>query len=309
MEYIIATPANMYFFWQVAVQVHNFKKYDLDKNLIYVVADIDSYWIQKFKTFAKRNPTVRFYFYKDRRIRYNYYVSLRHNIMKQYRKDHPYHKPYMFTDPDVLFTKQPDFDHLTKDNIIYLSNTVSYIGANYIKSKSTDLFKMMCDTVNVTTKLIENIQKDSGGAQYIIKNDSYEYWDKVENDSEDLYMLMNNKVDYINDKTTKIQSWTADMWSILWNFIYFKQKVKVIPEMDFCWATDKIHKWDKKTIFHNAGVVDQSELFNKGHYSKKSPFFSELSHVSDEYCSYNYVKEIKETYQENEIIITHLFKT
>ena len=89
-----------------------------------------------------------------------------------------------------------------------------------------------------------------------------------------------------------IQSWTADMWALLWNAWLFKHETKIIKRFDFAWATDNIDKWKKVSIFHNAGAV-----LKNGHYFLKtdyqtSPFNKKLSCGKDS-CSYNYIKEDK----------------
>jgi len=91
-----------------------------------------------------------------------------------------------------------------------------------------------------------------------------------------------------------IQSWTADMWAVLWGAWKKGDTTKINDELSFSWATDSISKYDKHNLFHNAGVATQTDLFNKIAY-QQTPFNADFSHVSDKFCSYKYVEEIEET--------------
>ena len=96
--------------------------------------------------------------------------------------------------------------------------------------------------------------------------------------------------------------------------------------MDFSWATDKIDRWEKHSIYHDAGVQDDRwykegdkyyTLFSKrgrkqwvqepdglktycsythpwDHPLLENPFEQDFSNVDPRYCSINYVKELKE---------------
>ena len=83
------------------------------------------------------------------------------------------------------------------------------------------------------------------------------------------------------------------MWCILWNAWQRGYKTNIIPEMDFCWGTDSLEKWNEKTIFHNAGVVGQNDkLFFKGAYTDTYPYDIE-DDFNKESASYKYFEIIK----------------
>jgi hypothetical protein len=55
------------------------------------------------------------------------------------------------------------------------------------------------------------------------------------------------------------------MWAVLWNAWLRGNETKVTPELDFCWATDTINRWEETSIFHNAGATpDRKDIFFKG---------------------------------------------
>jgi hypothetical protein len=108
---------------------------------------------------------------------------------------------------------------------------------------------------------------------------------------------------YFESEDKGFQVWCADMWSVLYNLWKRDYKTECPPEMDFCWATDPIEKWDRVQIYHDAGastrpIKEGHMLFHKrdSDYinNQATPFEKDLSFVSSEYCSKNYVREIDE---------------
>jgi hypothetical protein len=159
----------------------------------------------------------------------------------------------------------------------------------------------MCEIVGIDKKIPIKNNQNSGGAQYIIKNVNYSFWDKVESDSEQLFKQiteLNNQIKKENSKYHELQIWCADMWAVLWNGWLFGHDIKVTPEMDFCWATDKIKRWDECSIYHNAGAVAKNcGYFYKADYMNELPYNLDLSKYDKSYCSYNYAKNIKKCYE------------
>ena len=297
MKIIVALPDHPYFLWQVLVQMNNFKKFGYDKDTIYVIGVRSSRRSDVLKKIIRKSRGS-VYTYKDERTNLQYSSALRPHILKKLFKDKPElgNEAIFYIDPDVLFTKKIKFEDLEKNDTWYVSDTLSYIGVDYIKSKSESLLRKMCSVVGIKTTLVEENDAGAGGAQYLMKNLDSAYWGEVETASMELYDLMIKTSDkYSPDHP--IQAWTADMWAVLWVAWKYGHKTKIIKRFDFAWATDLITKWKTCGIYHNAGVVSsgKNELFNKVEH-QRSPFNKELNY-SDKYCSYNYVKEIKETEQ------------
>lgn len=295
MKYIVATTDNIYFRWQMLIQINNFKKYDLLDDLIYVVS-VKNRRSKKLNLIEKETG-VKIFTYKDERKNPKYTSSIRPHIMKKFLKEHPqYGKSIFYLDPDVTFTKKLEFKNpvITGSDVWFLSDTRSYIDSKYICSKGEDLLHMMCSVVDIDPYLVKSFDNYAGGAQYFMKNVDYDFWDKVENDCEQLYELMDSTENVFNPEHP-IQKWTADMWAVLWNAWYFKHSTMIIDELNFCWATDNIKKWDNNNIYHNAGVFNENHLFNKIKFQNTSPFNENFSYVDENYCSFNYIKEIKDT--------------
>ena len=86
------------------------------------------------------------------------------------------------------FRELPDFNSLLNDNITYMSNTISYIGYEYIISccrryenqhistYKNQLFEEMAEVVGIDINTIKDNQENSGGGQYLIKNTNSDLW-------------------------------------------------------------------------------------------------------------------------------------
>ncbi len=296
MKILVALPDHQYFLWQMIVQINNFRKFGYERDVIYLIGKNNLQSSTTLKNII-RNGGVKcnFYVFNDDRKSKEYTSSLRPHLIKKYFELFPdkQKETYFYIDPDMIFTKKFNLYEYLNDDIWYVSNTTSYLNSYYIKSKGENLFKEMCKIVGISQKKVIANDANAGGAQYLLKNTSIEFWEKVERDSEELYKHMVKTKDKYTPEYP-IQAWTSDMWAVLWNAWLAGNETKIIPEFNFSWATDEIERWDKNNIYHNAGaVVDDGTYFLKSRH-QLSPFNKELI-CSDKYCSYNYVKEIKDT--------------
>ena len=309
LRYICAQPRLIYYAWQVEVMINNFLKHGIDGSDI----DILVAWnpidgtstpevIEAWDKLTAHYTTVNFYYYQDTRpdpIRY--ISSIRPNILKQHWTAFPELKDQaiFYSDCDIVFSKTPDFSKFIQDDTWYVSNTNSYINSKYILSKGEEIYDKMCEIVGIDPTIPTQHDNDSGGAQYILKNIDASYWHKVERDSERLFFeisTMNNRIKQDNPDYHELQIWCADMWAVLWNGWLRGAEVKVVPELDFTWATDHIDRWNVNTIYHNAGVTCScGRQFYKGLYMTELPYNIGQEAFSQIVSSYNYVKEILET--------------
>lgn len=305
MKYLIVTSDNIYYMWQLLVQYNNFKKYNYHEDLIWVISYKKKPSKELINLIKKTN--VETYLILDDRKRSIYSSSIRPYVLKELFKQKPFLKNHIFfhTDPDVLFTKKFDKTKILNNDIWYLSDTKSYLNSNYIKSKGEALFFEMCEIVGIEPNLVKKNDNNAGGAQLIMKNLSEEYWDKVYHDSEELYMHLSKTEKKYNPKHP-IQTWTSDMWAILWNAWLMNNKTKIIKSMDFGWATDSYEKIMSHSIYHNAGVFNQKDLFNKSKFTNKHPFNEDFDYVNQKKGSFYYVKEIINTSKNFKNIIKYM---
>lgn len=309
--FICAHPDDNYFVWQTEVLINNFRKYGLsDKMHVLLYKPIDRPWNPEFDIIIDRYKEVNFFKYEDKGAAVSVYLPvLRPHILKQHFKALPElsSRTIFYHDCDILFTERPDIEKLIAGDTWYVSNTASYIPYEYFNSKIKDvkeIKKDQWDTDKILTPILENIGttvedfkklgNNAGGAQYILKNIDWKFWEKCENDCLNIYLYFRSvNASYFPNEDKGIQRWCADMWAIIWNGLRLKRDIQVVPELDFCWATDEIK--DKKVIYHNAGATgNEPTLFFKGAYIAKLPWEDDLSYVDKNKCSSLYAKEILE---------------
>jgi hypothetical protein len=296
--------------------INNFIKHGINPNNI----DILVAWnpnddttktenVEAWNKLASHYSSVRFFFYQDTREQPIYYISsVRPNILKQHFKAYPEleSEAIFYHDCDIVFTRKPDFNAFLNDDIWYLSNTNSYVNYDYIISKGLDIYDKMCEITKMNPTIPRLMNSNSGGAQYIMKNVNWKYWEYVEKDSEKLFKEiteLNNIKKTADPNYHELQIWCADMWAVLWNGWLAGNETKVVPEMDFSWATDLSNRWDETTIYHNAGATcGCGGTFYKVLYMETLPYNLDIEKFDKEKNCYNYVLEIKETAQKSCLI-------
>lgn len=304
MKFITVQPDSDYFIWQVRVMLNNFKKFKIEKDAIVVFAHELGKEInpEVIKLTSDTKATILFLPDERDAASRRYISTIRPHILKKFFKqfgnDLLFGQDIFYHDCDMIFSSLPNFKKLLKKKKIYLSDTKSYIGSQYIKSKSNVLLYDMCKIVGIDRLKVEANESNSGGAQYFIPNSvylDYDFWNKVENDSLALYDYM-TATSKLHFPTHPIQAWTADMWALLWNFWFEGYETEVVKELSFSWPTSHIEEWESHHIYHNAGATpDRPELFYKAAFINQSPFEVSHDHISDRFCSIKYVEEIKQT--------------
>lgn len=300
IRFICAQPANDYYKWQVEVLINNFIKHGVNPNQIDILCAINNGYIpDDWKKLQNHYNTVRFFFYNDTRSDFKYIPSIYFNLMSNHLKANPklQDEVLFLHDCDIVFTRKPDFGWVNNKRW-YMSDTNSYINWDYIQQKGNHIYEGMCDIIGIDKRIPKLMNSNSGGAQYIVSGEGWEFWDKVEKDSIKLYeWFCEIEPQYITkaEWDYPIQKWTAGMWSLLWNAWLSGHETKVDDRMGFGWSTDNQKSIETYSILHNAGVTEPNKgLFHKGSYINKLPYGEELE-IDEHRASAYYWKEVQET--------------
>lgn len=301
IRYISAQPATWYFHWQLDVLLHNFTSNDIPLDSVHcLLLNVPSYDRSLWNKLRDKYPQVTFALYEDTRTEIGYVPSLRPHILHKHFERNPslYEGPIFYHDSDIAFTRPFDVNSLLTDTIWYLSDARGYVGANYIKSKGYNILQEMCEIINIPVQLVEDNQEHSGGAQYLMKDIPRDFWFEVEREVNKLHnYFIRKSVEYAHDIAYHpIQTWTADMWVVLWNAWKHGKTTRITNDLDFCWPLEDITRWSEAPIFHNAGVVGNTteRAFYKGNHTQHAPVGLSLDNFDSSLCSYNYVKQIIE---------------
>jgi len=308
MRFICAQPANNYYTWQIEVMINNFIKNGVNPNQIDILCCINNDVIpDKWKQLQAHYNNVRFFFYNDSRGNNSYIPSIYFNLMSNHLKAHPELKneTLFLHDSDIIFTRPPELNWFMDKKVWYMSDTNSYINYDYIQQKGNEVYEGMCEVIGIDKRIPKLMNSNSGGAQYIVNGEGWEFWDKVEKDSIKLYShFCNTESLYVkkHDYDYPIQKWTAGMWSLLWNTWLAGYETKVDNRLAFGWSTDNISSVEKYWILHNAGVTtSDTNLFFKGKYINTLPYNEELNVDPNRASSY-YWNEVKETAKKSILI-------
>lgn len=320
---ISAQPYDLYFTWQVEVQIVNFRKFNLsDKMRVLVWCLPDNHpeyenWVKMkpiWLTLQHKYPEVQFHFYVDEGLDLSLYIPiLRPFCLKKHFAEFPdlKDKVIFYHDSDIIFNYLPDFHKLIDGDICWQSDTSGYLDYDYLRSKEIEgkipeeeAVKALCDIGGITVDKMKEYNRDkkgTGGAQYIFKGIDSDFWQDVYNMCIEIRKkFMYGQPDSINtryfaNENAGFQSWCADMWAV--NMSLWKRNIEtgVTKELDFSWATDTAETYKQKPIYHNAGSNGvQPGIFHKRHFMNMSPIGLKIANVSPTSASFYYKKAIED---------------
>lgn len=299
MIYISAQPDEVYFLWQLELQLFNFYSVGIGKESIHVIV---GYKPEKgihpqFKKFARDHQEVQIYFYPDNRTKKKYLSSIRPHLLAQHFRKYPEleRETVFYHDSDVLFTDTPNWEGLCADEVWYTSDTRSYLDSKYFRHFVDDNeFAKICGLLSLTPEDVIKQDGNAGGAQYILKKCKAEFWEKVEIDCERLFTYLHNGQKHGTRIHEGLQAWCTDMWVIFWNAILQNRSFRIHPALDFCWADSPSDELKRKKILHYTGSKRSDIcIFEKTLYQTHSPFYSDLSIVQRNTCSRLVVETIQ----------------
>jgi hypothetical protein len=312
--FVTSQPDVPYFHWQIKVYVHNFIELGIPPENIHVLLGIVKSGDEPTEESLKlKDLGINVHHYDDDREDKSYIPSIKPFLISKWLKDNPqYGESFFLHDSDIIFRVLPDFEKLMGDDITYLSDTIGYIGYNYIKDccnryekKHTNTYEgqlldEMTDVVGLEVECVRCNQENSGGGQYLIKNTNHELWFKIYYDCVPLYNKMLDYQKRFPINPGEIQFWTAEMWSLLWNLWLYGIETKVVKELDFSWATDTVKVYETKPILHMAGVTDnlKNTKFYKGDYINVNP----LMKLSEDINYFNFIDKNSSTIKYVEIM-------
>lgn len=301
--FLSAQPDEIYFHWQIEVYLSNFIRMGILPSNIHTLIAINKEPSYEILEIEKKYQSHFFYYKKSDFDNFGYEPMLRPDIIYQHfiKNESLGNNIIFYHDSDIIFRELPDFSKLVNDKKWYLSNTISYIGSEYIKSKGNGLLEEMCSVADIDKSLVVQNELNSGGAQYLLKNINASFWRDVMIRTLDIWrflskrenrerFLLRNDINSYNP----IQKWCSDMWGIYWSGLKLGHDIEVHSELDFSWATDNASKWLESKIYHNAGVVDDvnGTIFQKGLYHKRTPWLDDFSRIDQNSNTFNYVSEI-----------------
>lgn len=276
-------PDNRYLSWQAELLHHNCKRLGRTCQILIGYTGRPSAHALKL---AEKCQAILL---QDTRPDRTYSPSIQPYLLARYN----HHGPALLVDSDVLFK---GFDHFPDaGNMVKASDCGAYLNAAYVDGCDPDLLHHLCTIAHVPPDHVRQ-RHNAPGAQYILPHlyDSA-FWQRIEQNSNLMYKLLAG----YKCKIHQVQVWTASMWAIWFELLRMEitggPQVTTSPALDFCWATDPIHRWEQTNILHMAGVTRGMQgYFHKGDYTERPPWECDLSHVQPGNCSWIYKQAIED---------------
>lgn len=327
MKPIIITcqPDDQYFIWQNHLYIESCIQAGFDEENIHILLYKPTGRVgnNNWDKLKEIYPKLNIFIYEDRGVQKYlgiYIPILRPHILWQHFEKFPEleKRTIIYTDCDILWTKNPNLEKYYENDVSYVSDASSYLNNSYFESKLKDVFpdklkeykekdvvKELAMIVGIDKQQILDNDRNTGGVQYILKNMNSEFWKKVEKDVLAIrtYLLLINK-EFFKNENVGIQSWCADLWAVQYN-LWKIGKTETIKELDFAWSTDPISRLETHVILHNAGVtgtmMNNVPMFYKGKYhqgidpTKDSHIEVILNNEKSKLtCNWVYTKKVKE---------------
>ncbi|RPE08155.1 hypothetical protein EGT74_13890 [Chitinophaga lutea] len=295
MIYISAQSDDLYFLWQLEVQLENFGSLGIPPENIHVLIGFNpEKGLKREYQALIAAGRATFFTYADERVVKNYKSSIRPHILKKHFREQAYleKETIFYHDCDIIFRERLNEQFFGEGDTWYLSKT-PYISYKVLeKHGGRKIVDKLCSIVGIPRSAVEQHEPHTGGAQYVLKNLSYAFWEKVEKDCEAIYSQL---VDFNLKRQKGLQAWCADMWAVLWNGLLYGHSLEVHPALDFCWPKDAKERWYETNILHNSGVLhhEADTIFCKGLYLSSTPYFSNFTYMDENLCSRQYVHVIE----------------
>lgn len=307
MRYITAQPDGLSFYWQLLVQVENFRRVGIDLRDVHILIGITGAPSRQMLSLSETSGAQVFFY--SHSGDYRYLPSIQFHLLAEHYKALPelQHEYVFLLDSDVIFSRLPDYGSFTWDGTWYVSQTwvhspeSCYLNSLYLRRHSETAFREMAEVVGLApARIIEN-DPACGGAQYVLTGVDENFWRKVEMDSKALYVWYRQReAEYkVSNQSCDVQIWCAGMWAILWNAWLFSRRTVVHPELAFAWATYRMSDWQTYPLLHMAGVfpalqeTEPGPHFDKTAYRDRVPFGDDFGWINPESITNQYVSLFK----------------
>jgi hypothetical protein len=310
MIFLSAQPDDFYFLWQLELQLFNFVSHKIAVENIHVLIgyDPEKGLLAEFEDFINNHKDINVHAYPDTRKKKGYASSIRPHIIAKHLQTYPelQQECIFYHDSDILLKGLPDFELIAKDNVWYAADTRSYLNYGCIlKGAGVFVFEEMCRIVGIDPALVKDNDHHAGGAQYLLKNTSIEFWEKVEANCEKMYdYLIHRDAEACfceqENKSKLFQPWCTDMWVLWWNALLSNRSFIIHTGFNFAWANSPANKLTTNKILHYSGNIkkDDHRFFRKLNYINYAPLLTDLDEITVSSCSI-YFKQQLQSYEES----------
>lgn len=290
---LVTTADHPYFLWQVVTHWAHMRHYGWPtRYLIYTGREPSELLDKVMATLG--HDGARFTVWNDwrprGRTRYN--PAMKPGLIGQWLTANPdqTEKPLLLLDPDAL--PLPTLQTALQDgglqptrSVWYGTDTDSYTGPAYLKSKGEDLWTALCDLAGVDPDTAA--QALGRGSQWLFTGMPGQTWEEIAELSEDAHRIL-------DAHPSDVQVWCAEMYVTQLVLARDGITAESAPAMRMVWANGPVDDWNHAGFFHNAGITkpDTGHFF-KGRFRDRAPFYSQDLRVNEGSASAEYVHRIR----------------
>lgn len=300
MQTVVPLPDEDFYLWQAIVQAVELDR--LGWPVTYLVYHQGKYPSPHALRLAKLAPVE---FWREWRTpqQFGYNAAMKPWLVGKWLERRPeYSGPFLLLDPDAVPTGATTLPEPTATTW-YGTDTDSYTGPGYIRSKGEGLWLEVCELVGVDPAYAE--QFPGIGAQYATAGSTSEFWCAVAEKSIEVYQHVSSGESiarYTPEGEHPLQSWTAEMYVMQLEMVRRGVTPVVSPEMEMVWADGPASGWERVGFFHDAGQVESNGRdFHKQTF-QRSPWRQRIK-VSPESASARYVELIRRVAREYPTLI------
>lgn len=292
---LVTVPDHPFYLWQalahhVWMREHEFPT----RYLFYCGRGGPSRQLSAFMAGAGARVTV----WNDWRTNPQYNPSMKPGLVGRFLEANPdvAGAPLVVMDPDAI--PLPGFisraPHMQPTPTRWFgTDTDSYTGPAYLKSKGEDLWVELCKLVGVDP---DHAGQFLGrGSQWLFRAGDGGLWLEIQRLSEQAYPVLTGH-------RSDVQVWCAEMY--VTQLVLARENIAATARapMRMAWATGAREDWQKAGFFHNAGVTEAGTgHFHKGQWQARPPFFLEDDAeygATEESATFRYVELLKSTQEQ-----------
>jgi hypothetical protein len=273
MQYFVSIEKKSYFYWQIELLIHSFKRYGLEDQLVIAIADTEE------KAAVPKNLSkCNFFLHENYGKKIGYLQANKPLSILEARKKEILRKPFVILEPDMVLL-EPIQDAYKEDII---GNYTQYLELNELEKDHKEYYNFL-----------QNFHKkwQPFGPIFIVNRDEDKLYNRV---VENCIKLIKNNVFW----------WPLDMLAWIVTFLEFNYKCKIIKEEEVL-LESYIHTNSKSNFLHYCHNPKDG-FFSKYKYKKVpentmifEPFYDILAIKKDFSLSSTILKEVVEDFLKN----------
>lgn len=276
MQYFVSIEKKSYFYWQIELLIHSFKRYEIEDQLVIAIADTD-----EDSRVPKNLSKCNFFLHRNYGKEIGYLQTNKPLSILEARKKGILRNPFVILEPDMVLLEPVNIHASHKHDVV--GNYTQYLELNELEKDHKSYFDFIGNFHNKWQPF---------GPIFLVNKDEDKLYERVVENC--VKLIKNNKEFW----------WPLDMLAWIMTFLEFNYKCKIIKEEDVL-LESYIYSNYKSNFLHYCHAP-KDNFFSKYKYKDipKStmvfePFYDILNIKKDFSFSSTLLKEIVDDFLKN----------